>query len=154
MVKRSQQLSEGAAAVSSSIQSTATSGPKPTSHLTSSAMNNNNKPHANFKPQIQSTSTTNVKRPIPVQFQNLTRGPNGKFLPRSSSNNSNSTQGGATPPPNKQPINPPPTGFNYNNNDDGGHYQQSNNNNYGGGNNAPTLPSSYYPCGAPGGRMI
>ncbi len=152
MVKRSQQLSEGAAAVSSSIQSTATSGPKPTSHLTSSAMNNNNKPHENFKPQIQSTST-NVKRPIPVQFQNLTRGPNGKFLPRSSSNNSNSTQGGATPPPNKQPINPPPTGFNYNNSNDGGHYKQSNNNNYGGGN-APTLPSSYYPCGAPGGRMI
>ena len=90
MVKKTEQLNDGPTAVSSSIQSTAASGPKPTSHLASST---SNRPHASFKPQIQNTSATaNVKRPVPSQFQNLTRGSNGKFLPRSS-NNGNSMAG-------------------------------------------------------------
>jgi hypothetical protein len=166
MVKKTEQLNDGPAAVSSSIQSTAASGPKPTSHLASST---SNRPHASFKPQIQNTSATaNVKRPVPSQFQNLTRGSNGKFLPRSS-NNGNSMAGGGSSSSsdfnNRQ--SPPSTNSSNNNEQSGGYQQQSNNNyqqhsnnnyqqqsnnNYGGGSRQAA--PSYYPCGAPGGRMV
>jgi len=166
MVKKTEQLNDGPAAVSSSIQSTAASGPKPTSHLASST---SNRPHASFKPQIQNTSATaNVKRPVPSQFQNLTRGSNGKFLPRSS-NNGNSMAGGGSSSSsdfnNRQ--SPPSTNSSNNNEQSGGYQQQSNNNyqqhsnnnyqqqsnnNYGGGSRQAA--QSYYPCGAPGGRMV
>ena len=171
MAKKTQQLNDGPAAVSSSIQSTAASGPKPTSHLASSTTN---RPHVSFKPQIQNTSAAaNVKRPVPSQFQNLTRGSNGKFLPRSSNNNGpngNSMGGGGSSSSdfnNRQSH--PSTNYSNNNDQSGGYQQQSNNNyqqqsnnnyqqqsnnNYGGGSRNVQAAPSYYPCGAPGGRMV
>jgi len=166
MVKKTEQLNDGPAAVSSSIQSTAASGPKPTSHLASST---SNRPHASFKPQIQNTSATaNVKRPVPSQFQNLTRGSNGKFLPRSS-NNGNSMAGGgsssssdfnnrqSSPSTNSSNNNEQSGGYQQQSNDNyqqhsNNNYQQQSNNNYGGGSRQAA--PSYYPCGAPGGRMV